>query len=214
MMSENIGELSMALAKAQGEIKAAVKDSTNPAFRSKYADLNSVINAIKDPMSRNELAYMQIPHEIDGITYLVTIISHKSGQFVKSQIPIKVKSDVKFNEIQETGKAITYLKRYVLSAMLGVSSDEDDDGNSSVGYTAESPKVAPKVQTISKEQVAVLNGVLQKCPADYVKQIEVWLKNQNIDSINVLPLPMFENLLITVNTTAKGVQNGKQQPSE
>lgn len=212
MMSESIGQLSLALAKAQGEMKPAVKDSTNPFFKSKYADLNSVINAVRDPLSRNELAFMQNLHEIEGCLYLITILSHKSGEYVKSQMPVKFKADGKTNELQSMGSAISYIKRYALSAMLGVCCDEDDDGNSSTDFPAEAPKTFPKAPIISKEQAHVLNELIKKCPKDYETYIHKYLKSHNIDGVSNIPTNMYETLLIDANTQAKKAKDGNKPP--
>lgn len=116
-----------ALVKAQGEVKAAVKDVTNAAFgtKSKYADLGSVWEAVKPALQANGFAVTQTTDfDADGI-WLITTLLHISGEKLSGRYPLKpVKQDP-----QGYGSAMTYARRYCLAAMLGVVADEDDDGN-------------------------------------------------------------------------------------
>lgn len=123
-----LNELFTALAICQGELENATKDSNNPFFKSKYADLAEVINAAKLPMSKNGLSIIQLPTFQPGIVSVKTILGHKSGQFIESTIstPI-VKQDP-----QSIGSAITYMRRYSYSAIIGIA-QEDDDGNKASG---------------------------------------------------------------------------------
>lgn len=123
--SETINELAAALSKAQGEIKGALKDQNNPFFKSKYADLGSVVEAIRAPLSKHGLSYVQLtePTEKDEVR-VETVILHSSGQWIGSTLALPVsKADA-----QGFGSAITYARRYGLSAAFGVA-PEDDDGN-------------------------------------------------------------------------------------
>lgn len=123
--SDQINELATALAKAQGEIKGAIKDSANPFFKSKYADLASVVEAIREPFAKNGLAYIQLTEPSDKDEARVeTVITHSSGQWISSVLALPVtKADA-----QGFGSALTYARRYGLSAAAGVA-PEDDDGN-------------------------------------------------------------------------------------
>lgn len=128
--SEAINELSAALAKAQGEMENASKDKQNPHFKSAYADLASIWDAIRGPLSKHGLAVLQMPFEDDkGRISLETMISHSSGQFISTTYCLPpMKADV-----QGLGSAITYMKRYALTG-LGVA-PEDDDGEGAVART-------------------------------------------------------------------------------
>lgn len=123
--SDQINELSSALAKAQGELEAASFDSVNPHFKSKYASLTSIVEAIKKPLSRNGLSYAQATELNNGSLVLITRIMHSSGQWLESSYPI---NPVK-NDPQGIGSALTYARRYSLSSLVGAVSDEDDDSN-------------------------------------------------------------------------------------
>jgi len=114
-----------ALVKAQSEISAAVKDSTNPHFKSKYADLASVVSAIKPAAAAHGLGFVQVFRESSGGVTIETIILHESGEQFSCG-PLFVPA-IK-NDAQAYGSAITYARRYSLQTAWGVPSD-DDDGN-------------------------------------------------------------------------------------
>lgn len=121
--SQTIGKLSTALAKAQGEIRGATKDSTNPHFRSKYADMASVRDAIQDALSKHGIAYVQFP-EGGPETVTITTVLTCGEEWMRASYSMRpVKSDP-----QGMGSAITYARRYALMAAVGVA-PEDDDGN-------------------------------------------------------------------------------------
>lgn len=128
MQSENINELATALSKAQGEMQAAIKDSINPFFKSKYADLGSVWDAARPVLCKHGLCVMQTTDVIGDKNILITTLAHSSGQWMKSSILINPTK----NDSQGVGAAMTYLRRYTLAAMVGVVT-EDDDGETAVG---------------------------------------------------------------------------------
>ena len=122
--SENLNELATALCKAQNEMGGAVKDAKNPFFKSSYADLTSVIKAIKEPFNKTGLSYVQLPTTSDGGKGIgvKTILMHTSGQFIESEFYLPItKADP-----QAGGSAITYARRYALQAMAGIPTADDD----------------------------------------------------------------------------------------
>ena len=126
-MSEQINEIATALAKAQAELKAASKDAENPHFKSKYADIASIIEALK-PLSKHGLAFAQFPETAEEGIIVSTLLMHTSGQWLRTDVPIPVsKADA-----QGYGSAITYGRRYGLQALCGLAAD-DDDGNAAAG---------------------------------------------------------------------------------
>ena len=127
--SERIDDLAAALATAQGAMEAASKDKTNPHFKSKYADLASIWDAIREPLSKNGLSVVQLPEEIDGKIRLTTMLLHKSGQWIEAAYSLPPTK----NDPQGFGSAITYMRRYALSG-VGVA-PEDDDGNDASART-------------------------------------------------------------------------------
>lgn len=122
--SPSLGALAAALAKAQGEMEHAAKANTNPHFKSKYADLASVWEACRAPLSKNGLAILQ-PVKADGPNVTVTtLLAHSSGEWISESLTMTAQQ----NTPQGVGSAITYGRRYGLSAMVGIAPD-DDDGN-------------------------------------------------------------------------------------
>lgn len=137
--SESITELSESLVKAQAKFASAIKDTQNPQYRSKYADLSSVIAAMVPHLNSEGLAVTQHPcleYKGDGDTReaLVTVttrLQHKSGQFMESDLSVPAVQRERF-DAQSVGSAITYACRYGLQS-IGVLGREDDDGTQAVG---------------------------------------------------------------------------------
>lgn len=147
--SENINELALALSKAQASMNNAKKDSKNPFFKSSYADLASVWDAAREPLSSNELAIMQttIPSDKDEVI-VETILAHSSGQWISSVLALPVSKA----DSQGYGSALTYARRYGLSSMVGVAPAEDD-GNAA---TAAAPKKIVR-ETITPEVAKMIS---------------------------------------------------------
>jgi len=126
--SEQLNELAAALSAAQATIQPALKDSTNPHFKTKYADLSSVWSACRDALTRNGLSVLQSPgFDVEtNAVFLTTTLLHKSGQWIRGTAGCRPKDGTP----QSVGGAVTYLRRYGLAALLGVVADEDDDGES------------------------------------------------------------------------------------
>jgi hypothetical protein len=118
-------ELFTALVKTQAEISAALKDSTNPHFKSRYADLASVVSAIKPAASKHGIGFVQVFREASGGVSIETIILHESGEQMPCG-PLFVPASKQ--DAQGYGSAITYARRYSLQTAFGVPAD-DDDGN-------------------------------------------------------------------------------------
>lgn len=121
--SDSIAKLAPALVKALAEIEGASKSATNPHFRSNYADLSTVIEASKEVLAKHDLALMQFPGALgDASLTLETIIMHSSGEWISGLSEIYVNKPTP----QETGSAITYIRRYAQKAALNMP-DVDDD---------------------------------------------------------------------------------------
>ena len=123
--SPTIGALAAALAKAQGRIKGAIKDSTNPFFKSHYADLSSVKDACQQALTEFSIAVIQSPSADGAKVSLTTLLCHDSSEWVSGTITATAKDE----SAQSVGSVITYLRRYALASMVGVTA-EDDDGES------------------------------------------------------------------------------------
>lgn len=111
--------------KAQAELKNASLNKINPHFRSKYADLAEIRDTVMPTLTKHGLGIIQFTRVTDLGFFLVTRLIHTSGQFIEGEFPLPV--DV--NKPQSLGSAITYARRYGLSAICGITADEDDDGN-------------------------------------------------------------------------------------
>ncbi len=143
MQSEQIDLLAAALVKAQAAMKPASMNSYNPHFKSKYADLASVIEAIRKPLTDNGLSFtqtMQVSKD-DGF-FLATMLMHTSGQCLWSEYPLPANATP-----QQMGSALTYARRYSLSAITGTAADEDDDGDKAEVQAKKKPEPEPTYPT-------------------------------------------------------------------
>jgi hypothetical protein len=197
--SDEINELIAALSKAQGEMNGASKDSNNPFFKSKYADLASVWNACREPLSKYGLAIVQAINDIDGSSYLITTLAHSSGQYMRSMLPLKFdanKSAERVNPLQQLGSCITYLRRYALAAIVGIAPDDDDDGNSATTY-----QPTTKVNNqITKDQGLELMTLLSKCTQEFRDSIFESIKRKfNADSVFQLTQEIYYRLKCHIN---------------
>lgn len=149
--STECGALFAALAKAQGEIEGAAKGKENPHFRSRYADLASVWDACRAPLSKNGLSVVQMPFTRGNLTGVRTVLGHSSGQWIACTATTTPRDQGP----QALGSCLTYLRRYALAAFAGVA-PEDDDGEKAEGRDrgakppganwGSKPKAAPKRQ--------------------------------------------------------------------
>ena len=142
--SESIKNIAIALSKAQGEFDHAKKDVKNDFFKSRYADLASVIDAAKKPLADNGLSVSQVVDLAEsGDLVLETILMHISGEFISGRYPIRpVKTDP-----QSTGSAITYARRYAFSAITGIAADDDDGNAASNQQQAPARAITPPRET-------------------------------------------------------------------
>jgi hypothetical protein len=140
MQSPDIGKLSEALAKAQAEMEPATKDANNPFFKSQYATLASCWQACRGPLTKHGLAVIQTTEPDNGNVTVISMLTHSSGQWVKGKLSVKPDKAGS----QALGSCMSYLRRYSLSAMVGLSTQDDDaEGTMSRGKPA-----AGKPQTV------------------------------------------------------------------
>ena len=144
--SESIANLAKALSIVQGKLTYATKDSANPFFKSKYADLESVWDSCRSLLSENGLSVIQMPgNYFEGRMWLVTRLCHASGEWIEQEMSFPVgKSDnqgVVRVDAHSCMAAITYMRRGALAAFIGIV-QADDDGNTAVGV---SPTLKPAV---------------------------------------------------------------------
>lgn len=135
--SDSIGALAKSLCRAQSQVEGAAKDSQNPHFKSKYADLASVWLACRSALTGNSLSVVQSPAYAKGHVLVTTRLIHDSGEWLEGTLAIPVgKSDA-----HGIGSATTYARRYALAAMVGVA-PEDDDGNAAAAARRQSQERA------------------------------------------------------------------------
>lgn len=153
LMSESVNELAAALAKAQGQMEAAIKDASNPHFKSRYATLAAVWIAIRKALSENQLAVVQCERESSKDEVILdTILLHSSGQWISGTGSYPVSRQ----DAQGRGSALTYARRYSLMAMVGIAPD-DDDGNAAVNAKPQDVAYAKKVEAKS----VIIDAILE-----------------------------------------------------
>ena len=174
--SESIALLAGALAKAQLQIEPASKNATNPHFRSHYADLASIWDACRGPLGANGLSIVQFPCDGEvGRIGLCTMIVHSSGEWMSETITVKaLKEDPQF-----LGGVLTYLRRYSLAAVVGVTATEDDDGNAAstpanarVSAPAPRPYIPPPVSMPAVNAPAPSKPVSQPVSQPVAKPVQ------------------------------------------
>lgn len=154
--SETVSKLFTALTKAQQEMEKAVKDSSNPFYKSKYANLEAVIDASRSHLVANGLCVMQFHASgDDGRVYLTTVVGHESGEFISSTGSMKPKEDTP----QAIGSALTYLRRYDYASAIGLA-QKDDDGETAEGRgDTRTTKIEKKEPREEQEREAVLQEI-------------------------------------------------------
>lgn len=140
-------KIASALVKAQKAFGPALKSSTNPHFRSKYADLSACVEAVIDGLNENGIALIQIPHECESGVTVETLFIHESGETLSAG---RLHVPATKQDAQGYGSALTYARRYSLMAACGIA-PEDDDGNAAV-------------------KARVLSGQTQVLSAEYAAQ--------------------------------------------
>lgn len=123
--SQTLKEFAVAFAKCQGELKNAPKNSENPYFKNKYADLTTIIDTAKPILSKYGFSILQGLSSEGKTAIITTLLLHVSGEFVKDSLKLEAKD----SSPQALGSAFTYGKRYAYSSILGMATDDDDDGN-------------------------------------------------------------------------------------
>jgi len=166
--SPTLGKLFEAMAKAQGMMSGAKKGAENPFFKSKYADLHQVWEAVREPLSSNNLSVIQTTGEANGQIFVYTTIGHSSGEWMRSETPVKLMKQ----DPQAMGSAITYARRYALAAICGIA-QMDDDAESAMQRadhkpTAENVKVPQKV---IKEFVEQATACIESADSHGLKQL-------------------------------------------
>ena len=160
---ENIKNLSKALVQAQSEMSNAKKDATNPFFKSKYADLNAIREAVLPILNSHGISVLQPMTNIEGKNFIKTILLHETGESIESFTEIIYS---KVNDAQAQGSGITYARRYGLQSFVCVGA-EDDDGNKAVKpaekwLTENSPEWEKLIEAVTAGKEITLKSIQQK----------------------------------------------------
>lgn len=178
--SDSIKNLAIALNKAQADMSGAKKGANNPFFKSKYADLNAVVDAVRIPFAENGLSYSQFPIMEENRVGVETILMHESGEFIASVLMLPMgKMDA-----QAAGSAITYARRYSLQSIAGIPA-EDDDGNAAVGGQRQQSKQVDQGKLKQLQDLIVSKGytVQQVCETWGVKSLTNTDLDQSINTV-------------------------------
>ncbi len=177
--SETVNEIAAALAKAQSSMKNAALNKVNPHFKSKYADLAGIRDTVIPALSANGIAVVQtldaINHDGQLVSFVETRLMHTSGQWLSARCLIPAAQDM-----QKMGSAITYARRYSLSAICGIAADEDDDGNAAAEPTQSRPVAVPDgyqewltdMTAAADDGLEALTKAIQQSPALYRTRIK------------------------------------------
>jgi ERF superfamily len=193
--SDSLANIGAALSKAQASVKVAVKNAKNPHLKNTYADLNAIWDACRVALAKNDLSVVQMPVSDEvGYVALETMLLHASGEFIASTCRARLTKD----DSQGVGSALTYLKRYGLSSVMGIVADDDDDGNAASDVhepqpfqpsnsrpTAPRPPSAePKPSGVVVALTRELQDNFQFTPAERERRLQftAWLAGVNISA--------------------------------
>lgn len=186
-------ELFAALSLAQGEIENAAKSSTNPHFRSKYADLAEVLNTIRPVFSKHGLSIIQSTSFDGSLVHVECIVACKTGGYITSTAScVPAKTDA-----QGIGAATTYLRRYSLAAMAGIAQEDDDGNSASHGKTT--PATVRNAEKITDDQAANLQAMIDEVGADK----EAFLKYMGVESLAAIPASAYKGAVAALEKKRK-----------
>lgn len=172
--SETIGELAKAMATFQSEVIQPLKDKANPFFKAKYVPLENVVEAITNTAPKHGLSFIQYPVNQENKVGVITVLMHSSGEFIETE---PIYATPAKQDAQATGSVITYLKRYSLSAVFGITSDEDDDGNHAT-FGNNKPAAQQGFKTVS-------NGITDSQKKTIGAKVANISKNTGVDQAKV-----------------------------
>jgi len=166
--------IATALVKAQSEMSNPAKGATNPFFKSKYADLNAVREAVIPVLNANGISVLQPIKNVDGKNYVNTILLHESGESIESFTEIIYS---KINDAQAQGSGITYARRYGLQSFVCVGAD-DDDGNKASQPAKKEPIIKPALvidtkQFLNAKKHLLEGGTIESIELIYILTAEV-----------------------------------------
>jgi hypothetical protein len=183
MQSPEIGKLAEALAKAQAEMEPATKDANNPFFKSQYASLASCWQACRGPLTKHGLAIIQTTEPDNGNVTVISILTHSSGQWIKGKLSVKPPK----TDSQALGSCLSYLRRYSLSALVGLSTQDDDaestmSRQNTVKEKTTTKKAAPK-KTNMKKFIEAVTPIAEKMGPEV---FDAFMTENNVKSLDEL----------------------------
>lgn len=203
LFSEKNAEAFTAFIKAQSEVKTALKDSKNPFYKTKYADLNSVWDACRDAIHGNGFAVTQLGGFEGTQPILITLLIHSSGQWIRSDLPLICEKPTP----QAYGSAITYMRRYGLESIMGICRD-DDDGEAAVNQEerkkAEEAKKNPPtppadIPRITPPEAQMLRMAIDKLPPEHQKGMNKWLTTKGYMQLTDIPTADYSLIITRAN---------------
>lgn len=163
-MSATVGELAKALAAAQAELEPAKKEAVNPHFKSRYADLAACWDAVRAPLARHGLSVSQLPSLDGDVVRLTTLLLHTSGEFIGSDAAVRLAK----HDAPSVGSALTYLRRYALSAIVGLSTEDDDGAHAMVATQASAARQQAAPSPDLRGAAAKVEGAFTGAQTTYV----------------------------------------------
>ena len=190
--SETRVELFKAFAIFKKKLKQPLKDANNPFFKSKYVPLENVVSVVDEAMEDTGLSYVQEIEELDeGYIRVDTVVLHESGEYmiIKGSKLKPVKPDP-----QSSGSAITYARRYSLSAAMGIASDPDDDGNGASqqaknnqqSKNTQQPKAQPKPELTPEQKVVANIDWVNKKYKPEIELIKSWQEMEHEQALKAI----------------------------
>lgn len=207
--SDEINELASALAKAQTELENVSKNKKNDFSGWKYADLPAILESIKPVLSSNGLSFSQLVGSVGQQMEITTILMHSSGQYLSSSVAFDVEPKKGNSMAQAAGATLTYFRRYSLTALVGISADDDTDASlagkgvplgqslHAVTKSFVAPPVAPIPSPVCADTINKIEILWQEQYSG-AKRDEImaeWLKALNITGLGQLTEAKAQNLL-------------------
>lgn len=176
-MSE-IKQIATALLKAQSEMSNPKKGSTNPFFKSKYADLNSIREAVIPVLNANGISVLQPTYTVDNKNFVKTILLHESGEFLESFTEIIF---AKQNDAQAQGSGISYARRYALQSFVCIGAN-DDDGQKANAQPTPQASAKKQLKILDKEHnyTAEWNNLIKAISDKRIETIEIVKKHYDL----------------------------------
>ncbi|MDU0465700.1 ERF family protein [Staphylococcus chromogenes] len=204
--SESVVEINKAMVAFRKQVKQPLKDKNNPFFRSKYVPLENVVEAIDEAATPHGLSYTQWAlNDDEGRVGVATMLMHESGEYIEYD-PVFMNAEK--NTPQGAGSLISYLKRYSLSAIFGITSDQDDDGNVASGEQSKSePKASSKTVGALKQEVFNFLELMKSLNKDVTQQqVE---KRFGIQNYTAMTEQQAVNIINNMRTMAKHYKENK-----